>query len=85
MNASDPLRVLLVDDDTERIAVLRSGLASIAVTKAGTIQIGQWGRDLNWSPDIVAVRQNAVLRRSPSFSCNLALPRNLLSPTVQHL
>ncbi len=27
----------------------------------GNVRIGQWGRDLTWSDDIVAVRQNAAL------------------------
>jgi len=40
---------------------LRDGYASIAVTKDGSIEMGQWGRDLTWSDDIVAVRQNAIM------------------------
>ncbi|MGH2633662.1 MAG: hypothetical protein ACRDG3_09660, partial [Tepidiformaceae bacterium] len=40
---------------------LRSGLASIAVYKDGTIRMGTWGADLVWDPNMVAVRQNAVL------------------------
>lgn len=40
---------------------LRAGYASVAVLADGTVQMGQWGRDLNWRDDIVAVRQNAVL------------------------
>jgi len=40
---------------------LRNGLASVAVLKDGTIQIGEWGRTLSWSDEMAAVRQNAVL------------------------
>jgi hypothetical protein len=40
---------------------LRAGYASIAVANDGTISVGQWGRDLGWNDDLVAVRQNAVL------------------------
>jgi hypothetical protein len=40
---------------------LRDGLASVAVTQDGTVRIGQWGRDLTWRDDMVAVRQNAAL------------------------
>jgi len=40
---------------------LRHGLASIAVFKDGTIRIGDWGVDIKWDPNMVAVRQNAVL------------------------
>jgi hypothetical protein len=47
--------------DGKQYRPLRSGLASVVVTKDGTIRIGQWGRDLAWSDDIEAVRQNAVL------------------------
>ena len=40
---------------------LRNGFASVAVMIDGTIRMGEWGRDLTWSDDIVAVRQNAAL------------------------
>jgi hypothetical protein len=40
---------------------LRNGFASLALHKDGTMQIGLWGRDVTWSPEIEAVRQNAVL------------------------
>ncbi len=40
---------------------LRNGLASIAVLKDGTIKMGEWGRSLSWSEEMLAVRQNAVL------------------------
>jgi len=47
-------------DGTEYVP-LRSGLASIAVYKDGTIRMGTWGAGLSWDPNMVAVRQNAVL------------------------
>ncbi len=40
---------------------LRNGLASIAVLKDGSIKMGEWGKTLTWSEDMVGVRQNAVL------------------------
>lgn len=40
---------------------LRNGLASLVVYRDGNVKVGEWGRDLVWSDDIVAVRQNAVL------------------------
>jgi hypothetical protein len=40
---------------------LRNGFASLAVYTDGSMRMGEWGRDLAWSDDIVAVRQNAVL------------------------
>jgi hypothetical protein len=40
---------------------LRDGYASVVVTRDGTVSIGQWGRDITWSDDIIAVRQNAAL------------------------
>ena len=47
-------------DGTEYVP-LRNGLASIAVYKDGTIRMGDWGADISWDPNMVAVRQNAVL------------------------
>ena len=40
---------------------LRNGLASVAVMHDGSIKMGEWARDLTWTDDTVAVRQNAVL------------------------
>lgn len=40
---------------------LRNGLASIAITRDGEIKMGEWGRSLVWSEEILSVRQNAVL------------------------
>lgn len=47
--------------DGKQYRPLRNGYASAVVMADGSIQIGEWGRDLTWSPEIVAVRQNAVL------------------------
>jgi hypothetical protein len=47
--------------DGRQYRPLRNGFASIALYQDGTMKIGEWGRDLTWSPDIEAVRQNAVL------------------------
>jgi hypothetical protein len=47
--------------DGKQYRPLRDGLASIAVMKDGSIRMGEWGRELTWSDDMVAVRQNAVL------------------------
>jgi hypothetical protein len=40
---------------------LRNGFASVAVFADGSVKMGEWGRTLNWSDDMVAVRQNAAL------------------------
>ena len=47
--------------DGKQYRPLRNGYASMAVMKDGTMKMGEWGRDLTWSDDMVAVRQNAVL------------------------
>ena len=47
--------------DGKEYRPLRNGLASVAVMGDGTILMGQWGRDLVWDENMVAVRQNAVL------------------------
>jgi Phosphodiester glycosidase len=47
--------------DGKQYRPLRTGYASVAVSNDGTISLGQWGRDLSWSDDFAAVRQNAVL------------------------
>ena len=47
--------------DGKQYRPLRSGFASIALLQDGTMKIGEWGRDVTWSPEIEAVRQNAVL------------------------
>ena len=47
--------------DGKEYRPLRNGLATIVVMKDGTVQMGEWGKDLSWNDDIVAARQNAVL------------------------
>jgi len=47
--------------DGKEYRPLRIGLASVAAMKDGSIKMGEWGRDLSWSDDMLAVRQNAVL------------------------
>lgn len=47
--------------DGKQYRPLMNGLASIVVMKDGTMRIGEWGRDLTWNDEMVAVRQNAVL------------------------
>ncbi len=34
------------------------GIATLAIYKDGHVQIGTWGSDLNYSPDMIAFRQN---------------------------
>jgi hypothetical protein len=40
---------------------LRNGFASVAVLADGTVWMGEWGRTISWSEDMLAVRQNAAL------------------------
>lgn len=40
---------------------LVDGAASLVITKDGTATVGEWGRDVTMSPDVVAVRQNLKL------------------------
>jgi hypothetical protein len=40
---------------------LTSGVASVVYYRDGTIKIGEWGRDVGMSPDVVGVRQNLKL------------------------
>ncbi len=40
------------------VAPLRAGLASMVFSKDGTLKVGVWGRDVQMSPDVLAVRQN---------------------------
>ena len=47
--------------DGKEYRPLRNGLASVAVMKDGTLKMGEWGKDLSWDENMVAVRQNAVL------------------------
>lgn len=40
---------------------LREGAASLVIYADGTATVGQWGRDVSLTPDVVAVRQNLDL------------------------
>jgi hypothetical protein len=42
-------------------APIQVGLGSVAIYADGTVKIGQWGKDITNSPDLVAVRQNGPL------------------------
>ncbi len=39
---------------------LRSGAASLVIYADGSINVGAWGRDVNMTPSVVAVRQNLL-------------------------
>lgn len=43
------------------IVALRTGAASLVITKEGVPTVAQWGRDASMSPDIASVRQNLDL------------------------
>ena len=43
------------------VAPLRAGAASLVIYKNGSATIGQWGRDVGLSANVVAVRQNLSL------------------------
>jgi Phosphodiester glycosidase len=43
------------------IVPLVSGAASLVITQDGTVTVGEWGRDLTMTPDVIAVRQNLTL------------------------
>lgn len=47
--------------DGQTIVPLRSGAASFVVYKNGSSTVGEWGRDVSMSPDVVSVRQNLDL------------------------
>jgi hypothetical protein len=40
---------------------LRDGQASVVIDRRGQVTVGQWGRDVTMSPNVVAVRQNLAL------------------------
>jgi Phosphodiester glycosidase len=50
----------------------RSGLATVAMYKNGTIKIGEWGKDLTESDQMVAWRQN----------CSLIIQNGMINPLV---
>ena len=43
------------------VAPLVNGAASLVIYKNGSMTVGQWGRDVAMSPNVVAVRQNLTL------------------------
>jgi hypothetical protein len=43
------------------VGTMRAGAASLVIRADGTATVGQWGRDVNPGPDVVAVRQNLDL------------------------
>jgi len=47
--------------DNKVIVPLRTGAASFVVYRNGSSTVGQWGRDVTMSPDVVSVRQNLDL------------------------
>jgi hypothetical protein len=47
--------------DGKTLVPLRDGAASFVVYKNGTFKLGQWGRDVSMTPDVVSVRQNLNL------------------------
>ena len=47
--------------DGKTIDPLRTGTASFVVSKDGSATVGQWGRDVTMSPNVVSVRQNLDL------------------------
>jgi hypothetical protein len=56
---------------------LVAGAASLVIHTDGTAAVGQWGRDLNMGPDVVAVRQNLVLlvdARAPTAAASRPYP-----------
>jgi hypothetical protein len=56
---------------------LVAGAASLVIRADGTVAVGQWGRDVNLDPDVVAVRQNLVLLvdgRAPTAAVSRPYP-----------
>jgi hypothetical protein len=47
--------------DAKVIIPLRTGAASFVVYRNGTSTVGQWGRDVTMTPNVVSVRQNLDL------------------------
>ncbi len=47
--------------DGQTTGQLRDGAASFVVYRDGSATVGQWGRDVTMTPDVVAVRQNLDL------------------------
>jgi hypothetical protein len=47
--------------DGKTLIPLRAGAASVVIYKNGSVGLGEWGRDVNMTPDVVSVRQNLDL------------------------
>ncbi|MGH9043703.1 MAG: phosphodiester glycosidase family protein [Acidimicrobiales bacterium] len=47
--------------DAKMVAPLRDGAASFVVYRDGSCTVGEWGRDVSMSPQVVSVRQNLDL------------------------
>jgi hypothetical protein len=47
--------------DGKTVAPLRKGAASLVIYRNGAVNIGDWGRGLSLTPDVVSVRQNLDL------------------------
>ena len=47
--------------DGKMIDPLRTGAASFVIYRNGSSTVGQWGRDVSMTPDVVSVRQNLDL------------------------
>jgi uncharacterized protein YigE (DUF2233 family) len=48
-------------NEGKSVAPLRPGAASFVIHSNGKVTVGQWGRDVGMTPDVVAVRQNLDL------------------------
>ncbi len=61
---------------------LRDGAASLIIFADGSATVGQWGRDAQMTPEVVAVRQNASLMVDDSKPVpGLTGPNNILQAT----
>jgi hypothetical protein len=47
--------------DGKTILPLRTGAASFVIYRNGSVAVGQWGRDVTMTPNVVSVRQNLDL------------------------
>jgi hypothetical protein len=47
--------------DGRTVVPLRTGAASLVIYRNGTAKVGQWGRDVSMTPQVVSVRQNLDL------------------------
>ena len=47
------------------VAPLRAGAASLVIYRNGSVNVGQWGRDVGMTSNVVSVRQNLTLLVEP--------------------